>query len=483
MMTYLSVMLRFVIPGLCFAASADAVSVKDFGAMGDGQADDTAAIVAAVAGATNGIVEVPRGQHRITRTIEVQLERTGKLGLAGHGGSATLVMAGPGPALRLIGTHAKGSANPETVEPRVWSHQRAPVIESLEIRGDHPEADGIEVRDAMQPIVRGVLIRQVRHGLHFTSRSRNVLVADCHIYDCSGYGIFLDEVNIHQINISDSHISYCRRGGIMVAASEIRNIQITGNDIEYNCDPNGPPAADIWFDSSRRSSVREGTISANNIQAILSPGGANIRLTGAPPTSDKVGLLAIAGNHISSQEVNIHLESARGVTISGNTFTRGFEQNVRIEGSRNVAVNGNVFDRNPDYFRGPPLAKGGISIDRSDVVILSDNIMDGAESGSETAGGAIAITASQLVTLSNCQITDPKFRGIHVDGSTNVRVTDCTVSEAVAPRMLAAIEITGESPGAFLRDNSLSRGKHGDVVARAGNAAVEGTRPVAPVRR
>ena len=71
-----------------------AASVKDFGAKGDGVADDSGAISKAVFGATDGVVEFPRGTYRISRTIEIVLRETGAVGLTGRGGSAKIVMAG-----------------------------------------------------------------------------------------------------------------------------------------------------------------------------------------------------------------------------------------------------------------------------------------------------------------------------------------------------------------------------------------------------
>ena len=71
-------------------------SVKDYGAIGDGKTNDTAAIQAAVkAGA--GLVYFPKGNYRITRTIVVDLNLLGKTSLVGTGG-ACVIMAGAGPA-------------------------------------------------------------------------------------------------------------------------------------------------------------------------------------------------------------------------------------------------------------------------------------------------------------------------------------------------------------------------------------------------
>ena len=109
-----------------------------------------------------------------------------------------------------------------------------PMISQLEIVGQHAEADGVQIEGVMQPVITGVLLRKLRHGIRITGRARNVLISHCHVYHNLGVGIYLDGVNLHQTIISASHISYCRLGGIRIERSEIRNLQITGNDIEYN---------------------------------------------------------------------------------------------------------------------------------------------------------------------------------------------------------------------------------------------------------
>jgi len=455
-------------------SGAGAVSVKDYGARGDGTTDDTAAIERALEAASDGELEFPRGRYRLTRTITVALSEHGTIGVTGKGGSATVIMAGPGPAFRFLGSHDKGSAAPTSVKPVTFLRERMPLVDGLEIVGEHPEADGMEFRNTLQPVIRSVLVRNVRHGLHFTSRNRNVIIQGVHVYNCTGIGVFLDEVNIHQMNIGNSHISYCLQGGIKVVGSEIRNFQITGNDIEYNFAPDGPPVADIWIDLAGKGSVREGTISGNTIQALFSPGGANIRFSGNPANADKVGTWSITGNHIANQEVNIHLLHTRGVSITGNTFLRGYDRHIVLEGSRNVVVSGNVFDHNEDYFSTKPHAVGGISLDRSRGVILSNNIIDGAASGTAEEGGAVRVSDSRDVTIVGTQILNPTVRGVHIIRSANVRMNACLVSEEEGrAQMLAAVELTGPCPGTVVRDNTLARGRNGAVVNRATDVTVE----------
>ena len=76
-----------------------AVTVHDFGAVGDGTADDTAAIQKAV-DAKVGDVCFPRGVYRISRPLVIDLDAVGPTSVAGTG-TARIVMTGPGPAVKL----------------------------------------------------------------------------------------------------------------------------------------------------------------------------------------------------------------------------------------------------------------------------------------------------------------------------------------------------------------------------------------------
>jgi hypothetical protein len=455
------VKLLFICFAICLVQEPGfAINVKDFGAKGDGKTDDTRAITIAISGAADGIVEFPRGNYRITKTIEIDLSHQGTLGLSGRGASANIIMAGEGPAFRFIGSHDKGSALPASVKQITWDKERMPLIDALEIIGDHINADGIELRNTFMPTLRALLIRNVRTGIHLTSRNRNVLIDACHVYNNSGIGIFLDQVNIHQFIISDSHISYCKKGGIKVVNSEIRNFQITGNDIEYNCDPEGLPSADILVDCTQGGSVREGTISGNTIQAIPSPGGANIRFLGLNSNPDKIGLWSITGNHISNQELNIHLENTRGISITGNTFIRGYNRHLLINNGRNLIINGNVFDHNEDYFPSQPPAYGGILLSRGENVILSDNIIDGSGNGNTEEGGAIVVKDSREISISACHIKNPNFNGIQILGSTNSQIMNCIISEnAKNNGMQRGIILKGVCTGTLVKDNSIAKGK------------------------
>lgn len=357
----------------CFLSEISfAVNVKDFGAKGDGETDDTDAIKAAILGATDGLVEFPRGNYRITKTIDVDLSKHGTLGISGNGASATITMAGDGPAFRFIGSHDKGSAQPSSVKPVTWEKERMPLIDALEIIGAHSNADGIELKNTLMPTLRALLIRNVRNGIHLTSRNRNVLIDGCHFYNNSGIGIFLDNVNIHQFIISDSHIS--------------------------------------------------------------------------------------------NQELNIHLEHTRGISINGNTFIRGYNRHLLINNSSNLIINGNVFDHNKDYFPSQPFAYGGILLSNGENVILSDNILDGSGNGNQEDGGAIVIKNSREVSIITCHIKNPIFTGIQILNTINLHIVNCMITEnAESNGMATGIMLKGVCTNTLLKDNSIMKGKVSEI--------------------
>jgi hypothetical protein len=114
--------------------------------VGDGKADNTQAIRNLLL--KDGTITFPRGVFRITEPIVINLDSTGPVAIVANG-NATLLMDGPGPAFRFVGTHA-GTAAPKTVKPNVWEKQRTPTIAGLEIVGRHAEADAIEAEGTMQ---------------------------------------------------------------------------------------------------------------------------------------------------------------------------------------------------------------------------------------------------------------------------------------------------------------------------------------------
>ena len=396
-------------------------TVRDYGATGDGKTDDTTAIQRTV-DSGSGEIRFPRGNYRITKTIVIDLDRKGPVSVVADG-TATLLMAGPGPALKFIGTHG-GTANPETVQENVWLRQRTPMVIGLEIVGAHPEAIGIQAEGTMQATFTRVVIRRALHGMHFTKRNRNIVVSDCHIYHNRGVGVFLDQLNLHQINLTNCHISYNERGGIVVRDSEIRNLQIAACDIDANMRDGGPATANILIDATR-GTVREGAIVGCTIQhSHLTEHSANIRFIGrSAKQPQKAGNFVIAENVLSDVAVNIHLKHTRGVTITGNTLWKAFAHDMLIEGSSKIVVGPNLLDRNPDYRPGES-PNGVLFRDCTDCTLSGLQI-----SGTLGARAGLILRRCRRFNITGCTILDCDNCGLLLDDVQNVRVSDCLISD------------------------------------------------------
>ena len=422
------------------------VNALHFGAAGDGAADDTAALQHALE-AGDGVLELEKGTYRISRPLVLDLTKQGYGAVLGKGGSARIIMTGPGPALRFLGDH-QGTAVPASVKPQTWDKERFPCVNGIEIVGAHPEAVGIELRKTMQMTITQSSVRQCRYGVHLVERNRNFLLSAVHIYDNAEYGVFFDHCNLHQINIAGCHISYNKRAGIRSHGGDVHNLQITGNDIEYNnqpgvdASPNGEPrGAEIWFEAAD-GVISEVTIASNTIQATIQPGGANIRIWGtAGRPAPAACLIAITGNVLGSQTRGIELREAQRVTIAGNTIYDASELSLDIARCSGIAVSANTFT-----WKGvdsdPP--RDGIRFEDCDNCSLTGLVAQRLSSGTAEQGGGITLLRCREMAVSGCQILDPLIRGIDVIDCHRCRISDNTILDRRSqPVMRHALRVTG----------------------------------------
>ncbi len=433
--------------GLC-------LTVRDFGAVGDGKADDTKAFQRAV-DSGRGDIHIPRGVYRLTKTVVVDLDRIGPVSIIGSG-TAKIIMTGPGPALKLVGTHS-GTASPSTVEENVWQSQRMPTVTGLEIVGASPQACGVEAGGTMEAVFSRLLIRKALHGIHLKGRNRNVIISDCHIYENRGIGIYLDHVNLHQINVGNSHISYNAGGGIVQRGGDVRNLQIGNCDVEANMSEKAPATANVLIDATG-GSIGEIAITGCTIQHTHNaPESANIRIIGQgrPRPSYAKGELrggniTITGNVLSDVQINVHLHKVRGVTIVGNTLWKGYAHDLLIEGSSSVVIGPNVFDRNPRYHYGDgATANRGLVFRNCDNVILTGLQINDVW----RKEGGLVLEKCQHFNISGCAILNCDNCGILMDDVQDTIVSSCVVRDTRrAPAETTAIKVkTGK--GNFITNN------------------------------
>lgn len=430
-------------------------NVRDFGASGD-SSDDTDAIQKAVnAAAVNGTALFPKGNYRVTKTITVDLAKTGYVMLKGEG--ARVVMAGEGPAFKFVGSHA-GTAEPKSFKPATWG-ERMPTVDGIEIVGDHAQADGIEASGTMQMTITRVLIRKCRHGVHLTGRNRNVIISDSHVYENRGIGIFLDAVNLHQINVTGCHVSYCDGGGIVARAGEVRNLQITGCDIESNHGKDGPATANVLIDSTGGSHAEVAITGCTVQHNHVAPGSANIRIKG--PSANKVkdtdelrdGHVTISGNILSDVKVNVHLDHVRGAVITGNTCWTAYEHNVLVEHSTAVTIGANNFDRNPRYAseEKPETTNDIVFRDSTDCTLTGFTI-----SRVRAAPAGVTLENCNRFNVANLTILDCDGVGLLLKEVTNSRIGGCLIRDDRVNAESLSIKTSG-GRGNVITDNLLGR--------------------------
>lgn len=405
---------------------ARATNVRHFGARGDGQADDTAALQAAVN--RGGSVVFPRGVYRITQPIVVELDRVGFTSLDG-GEVARVVMAGAGPAFRFVGTHG-GTAAPRTFQENVWERQRTPLVTALEIVGAHDEAVGLEADGTMQLTLSHVVLRKLLHGVHLVNRNRNVLIDACHIYENRGVGVYYDHVNLHQSNISASHISYCGGGGVVVRGGDVRNIHINGCDIEGNHDSDGPPTANVLLDCTGGSVAEVAIVGCTIQHSHDAPDSANVRILGGSAYNRagqehqaNWGNVTIADNVLSDVQTNIDLVGARGVTITGNTIWQGFAYNLRIVDSSHLTIANNMCERNPPYgYAGP--TNNGVLLKNCQDIVVTGNLFHGL-----LGPDGVRVEDCRRVNVTGCNIVDCEGVELRLVNTSHSRVSDCILRD------------------------------------------------------
>jgi hypothetical protein len=437
---------------------------------GDGRADQTEELQEWFAHrrAEGHRIDLPAGAYRITQPIVVNLDEVGPVSISG-GGVARLIMAGPGPALKLVGTH-EGTADPDSVKPNVWANQRMPLIDGLEIVGEHPEACGIELTGTMQASVSRVNIRHCLHAIQLTNRNRNVLISDVHLYENRGCGVLLDNVDLHQINVTGSHISYNRGGGVVSRQGNVRNLHITGCDIESNMGRDAEPTANVLIDCrNSRYGTAEVAITGCTIQHnSAGPESANVRIIGRSdpaPGQDVVreGNVTITGNVLSDVQVNVHLKDCRGVTLTGNTFWMGYGHNLLVEDCTHIVAGPNNLDRNPRYAYGTALeTKNRVAFRNCEDCTISGLHVTNVWN----SDAAVTFENCRWMNIADCTVLDSDGVGILLKECEHCQIAGCMVRDArrAAEDVVAIQEVSGA--GNRIANGNLVHGR----VERAGES-------------
>jgi uncharacterized protein YjbI with pentapeptide repeats len=306
-----------------------------------------------------------------------------------------------------------------------------------------------------------VSIRRVLHAIHLTHRNRNVIVSDCHLYENRGAGLYLDDVDLHQTNVTGCHISYNAAGGVVVRAGNVRNLQLTGCDIEGNMAADGPPTANVLIDGGGEAGTAEVAVTGCTIQHTRdAPNSANIRFVGTDRKDRRWGHLTIANNVLSDVQINVDIQKARGVSIVGNTFWKGVQHNLRVEQSSNIVVGPNVMDRNPEYQEQKDADEGVVLRNCHDCTITGLHL-----SGVRRAKAGLILENCRRLNLTGCTILDCDHAGVLMKDVSHSRLSDCLIRSNLPDAEPWVPVIVSGGSGNMLVDNLLQGRVEGDAAA------------------
>jgi hypothetical protein len=176
---------------------SEAISVKDFGALGDGLTDDTQAIQDAIDASNGRPILVPAGTYRVTSTLTYQ--PTTYTPVFGAG----LKLIGDGPFVTYFDNQANGPLISMTTASTISSFKGAvgAVLEGFTIKRTVSTTNGVGIymTAAYNPLVRNINIDGMSlHGIHIpcvlgdNDGSNMVALDHVRIENCAGWGIKAD---------------------------------------------------------------------------------------------------------------------------------------------------------------------------------------------------------------------------------------------------------------------------------------------------
>ncbi|MGZ5029066.1 MAG: glycosyl hydrolase family 28-related protein [Methylobacter sp.] len=193
------------------------ISVKDFGAVGDGAADDTAAIQAAINSATSGMtVFFPAGFYKITATIN--LPNTYILRLVGQGMYASRI-------------YATASMS------KIFTTNAAVIYDTFEIKDlgflcNSLAGSAFVCEQLIHSLIDRVLVTGATSTAIRINNGYNNTIQNCIFTGNAGNALDISGANNNNINVRQNQI-YSNTGYGIIAADGL-NINIVGNGIETN---------------------------------------------------------------------------------------------------------------------------------------------------------------------------------------------------------------------------------------------------------
>jgi hypothetical protein len=380
----------------------DTVSVKDFGAVGDGVANDAPAIQAAIDAAAGRPVLVPAGTYRITSGLSYNTTGLGVvsgLKLIGEGKYKTVFNnSSSGPLI----TCTSGTSNAD--------FQYDVLLESFSITNTTASAGtiGVLLIGVFQSAVRSVrVIDQASHGIFMQSTvgdatdCSQIDIEFCDVTGNGGWGVLAnaDPNAIHsQINVQKSRVIDNALGG--VAYYSVIQGLIQDNAIAYNggvgvavSHAGGPYSKNVRvinneFDSNTGTQLQLGYVTGT-----IAEDNYFICNSGAPVVTTQVNVTQYAQNTIitnSTPRIPIGYTGVTMFAVASGAITtvilNTLWQSWQAAGNtkyNNAGTYTTIIDDN-EYLTPLKISGGGIQFPATQVASANQNTLDDYEEGTWT---------------------------------------------------------------------------------------------------
>ena len=461
------------------AKLAQYISVKDFGAVGDGVTDDTAAINTAVTYANSvggGVVTFPSGTYMVNAS-----------------GTTTGIQLKTGVYLNLTGAKLKALSFNSPDYRLVWIQEQG----NCGVIGGEIEGDKLTTT-ATSTDAQG-------HGIYIILNCANVTVQGVKVYNCYGDGIYTGRLctgtkitNCVLTNNGRNNISVVSSSNVVIDGCDISNANgnlpeagidvepnpgdaVSNNVVITNCHIYGNTNEGISFPAPAPTPLIETAVVSNchiydnGTQGIRASYVKNLEVTGcviygngAGGIQDTAALatsLNIDGNIIFDNTGSGIEGFASGTIIANNTIRNNTQWGIKWRFGQHVTIAGNaISDHGED----------GISYERAyNSAIVGNTIKNSQKHGIFITGTVTSsVTRSRKVTIEGNTVafsgllTDNTYSGIFLDTYANTSVVTGNTVVAGTTGNLPLHAIYAVDASVYVANNQTDGG------AKSGNSQV-----------
>lgn len=396
------------------------VSVKAHGAVGDGVADDTAAVQVALTAATGGVLVFPPGVYRLTASVSVPEGTT----VLGDGAVVTMQQTGPVAAFVLAPGVSDVTFDGLTILGYWDGQDNSTFVSGTTLaQWDSTYADnvGIEIRGRFYQRQSGAYTTAQLEAL--TDVHRRITVRNCSIRGFGQSGILADQID--GFRVENCEITFHGRDGV-------RMYGVHGGHIVDSRIGHLFPA---YYDGDAPQFNMYG-VAATRVYG--SPTYPDVNLLIGRPSED----ITMARNHVIDCPTwkGLDTHGGRRITFANNIVEdcnigvgidmggpdNGYSGNVP---PRNILVSGNTFRHTTDGWSmlAAVTAYGNTAADPLDGITIIGNQFDewggGAGAGNSAVDGAVSLSNVRRGVVSGNVFKNPALCAIRLRGtilSTNI---------------------------------------------------------------